>query len=331
MRNVLCLAAAALLAPAAPSAIKIVTTTPDLGSIAKLVGGNAVSVSTLVTGPRDPHRIEAKPSSMSKVSGAQLFLAVGLELEAGYERPILEGSRNRNVMVGAPGHVYAAHWCTVLDRPPGAVSRAQGDIHPEGNPHVWLDPFNGRLIAAQLAKKLSAMDPGNAATYRANLAAFQARLDTAMFGEALVGKFGGQKLWDWEVAGELERRIAGTPLGGWAGKMAKLSGRSIVTYHRSLVYFTARFGLTVVDELEPKPGLDPTPGHLAQVIAGCKSNGVKAIVQESFYSRKHADLVASRTGAKVVVIPQNVGHDPAAQDYISLFDVIVARVSEGLK
>lgn len=322
----------ALAALATPgfAVIKIVTTTPDLASIASAVGGNNVSASALIVGARDPHRIEAKPSYMSRVGGADLFLAIGLELEVGYEQAILDGSRNSKVQVGAPNHIYASDWVRVIDKPTGAVSRAMGDIHPYGNPHIWLDPYNGRIIAIRLAEKLSDIDAKHTHDYKVNLDAFLNRLDSAMFGKALVGKYGGAKLWEWENAGTLGQH-AGGELGGWAGTMAPFAGRSIITYHRSLNYFANRFNLKVVDELEPKPGLDPTPGHLAEVIRTAGSSGAKAIVEESFYSPKHAQLVASRIGGKVVAIPQNVGHDEAAKDYISLFDVIVGRVAEALR
>lgn len=329
--------AAALTVMAASSfaVVKIVTTTPGLASIAAAVGGSDVSVSSILVGARDPHRIEAKPSFMSRAAGADLFVAIGLELEIGYEAPILEGSRNSKIQIGSPGHLYASDWTYVLDKPTGAVSRAMGDIHPYGNPHIWLDPYNGRTIAIHLEEKLSAMDPRHAGDYRANLEGFLKRLGGEMFGAALVGKFGESKLWTWHHAGTLAAKLreagASGELGGWAAAMAPLAGRTIVTYHTSFSYFAARFGLKVVDELEPKPGLDPTPGHLAEVIRTIQSQGVKAIVQESFYPTKHAQLVASRTGARVVVIPQDVGHDRAAKDYISLIDTLVTRIGGALR
>jgi zinc/manganese transport system substrate-binding protein len=316
--------AVGLLVPTAFANLKIVTTTADLASIAAAIGGNKVSVSSLITGARDAHRIEAKPSYMSRVSGADMFIAVGLELEIGYEGPILQGSSNRKVAVGAPGHVYAADYAYILEKPTGNVTRAMGDIHPYGNPHIWLDPYNGRLIAKGIENKMSTLDKGNAAYYQANLEAFLKRLDTAMFGAAAVGKYGGQQLWEWSNAGQVRAKVS--DLGGWAGAMAPLAGKPIVTYHRSWTYFANRFGLKVVEELEPKPGLDPTPGHLAEVIRDGKSQDVKFILQEPFFSKRHAEFVGGRIGASVVVAPQSVGQDPGAKDYISLFDTIVAKI-----
>jgi ABC-type Zn uptake system ZnuABC Zn-binding protein ZnuA len=335
MKRALFAAVFAAMAASSFAVVKIVTTTPDLASIAQSIGGKNVTVSSILVGARDPHHIEAKPSYMSRVSSADLFIAVGLELEIGYEAPILEGSRNAKVQIGAPGHLYASDWTYILDKPTGAVSRAQGDIHPYGNPHIWLDPYNGRTIAIKLEQKLSAIDSKNTSSYKQNLDAFLDRLDTAMFGGALVSKFGGAKLWDWQFNGQLGAKLAENNarslLGGWTATMIPLANRPVVTYHTSFSYFAKRFALNVIDELEPKPGLDPTPGHLAQVIQTMKSTGAKVIIQESFYPTKHAEFVASRTGARVVTVPQNVGHDKAATDYISFLDTVVNRVSGAVR
>lgn len=313
--------------------IKIVTTTPDLASIASDVGGKNVSASAIIVGARDPHRIEAKPSYMSRVSSADLFIAVGLEMEIGYEQAILDGSRNRKVMIGGSGHLYASSWVKVLDKPTGSVSRADGDIHPYGNPHIWLDPYNGRIIASRISDKLQQIDPGHASDYKSNLSRFLDRLDSSMFGSAAVDKFGGSKLWEWQNAGNLRSKLSasGVSPGGWIAKMLPLYGKPIVTYHQSFTYFANRFGLNVVDELEPKPGLDPTPGHLGAVIKTIGAKGVKVVLQESFYSLKHAQLVAARTGARVVSVPQNVGHDSSATDYVSLIGTIVDKISSAMR
>ena len=315
----------------AQAKLNVLTTTADLASIASTIGGNQVTASCLINGARDPHRLEAKPSYMSRASSADVFIAVGLDLEIGYEKPILDGSGNRKIAVGSPGHIYACDFAYTLEKPKGEVTRAQGDLHPYGNPHIWLDPYNGRLIAAGIAQRFSKLDPKNAALYESNLRSFENRLDVAMFGSVLITKFGGQKMWAWHNGAELKRKLtensALKDLGGWLGKMMPLAGTPIICYHRSLSYLSNRFGFKVVEELEPKPGLEPTPGHLAEVIRVGTAEGVKGVIQEPFYSAKHAQLVASRIGAKVIVIPQNVGQAKGADDYISLFDVIVERLS----
>ncbi|MEA2551876.1 MAG: zinc/manganese transport system substrate-binding protein [Fimbriimonadaceae bacterium] len=321
------LTAAVAIAPG--SRLTVVTTTSDLASIAQSVGGSHVVASSLIVGARDPHRLEAKPSYMSRVSKADLFIAVGLDLEVGYENPILTGSHNARVQLGAPGHLYAADGVPVLEKPNGGVSRAMGDIHPFGNPHYWLDPFNARIMANRMADRMSQLQPASARDFRANANAFVRNLDDHMFGSAAVDKYGADKLWDWDSQGVLLAKT-GNQVGGWAGKMAQYRGRPVITYHRSWTYFVNRFDLKVVDELEPKPGLDPTPGHIRDVVNVGKQNGVKAILQEPFYSDRASRFVAQRIGANVAVLPASVGQDPGAKDYVSLMDTIVSKVAAAL-
>lgn len=314
--------------------LKIVTTTQDLASIALAVGGNKVTVNSLIVGARDPHRLEAKPSYMSRVSSADLFLAVGLELEVGYEKPILDGSGNSNVAVGSKGHQYASDWVYILEKPTGTMTRAEGDVHPYGNPHFWLDPYNVRLISTGLAAKLGQLDPEDAAYFKSNAQKFNAQIDESMFGAPMVQKFGAAKLWEWSKNGALLRNAqangAAGLIGGWEAKLAKYAGSTIITYHRSWSYFANRFGFRVAAELEPKPGLDPTPGHIASVIKTGIQDGVKAIIQEPFYPTRDAQFVAQRIGAKVVVVPNSVGQVPEAKGYLSMMDTLVSRLSAAM-
>lgn len=314
--------------------LKIVTTTQDLASIALAVGGNKVTVNSLIVGARDPHRLEAKPSYMSRVSSADLFLAVGLELEVGYEKPILDGSGNSNVAVGARGHQYASDWVYILEKPTSTMTRAEGDVHPYGNPHFWLDPYNVRLVSSGLAAKLGQLDPEDGAYFKSNAQKFNSQIDEAMFGAALVQKFGAAKLWDWSRNGAFLKNAqsngAAGQIGGWEAKLARYSGSPIITYHRSWSYLANRFGLRVAAELEPKPGLDPTPGHIASVIKIGSQDGVKAIIQEPFYPTRDAQFVAQRIGAKVVVVPNSVGQVPEAKGYLSMMDTLVSRLSAAL-
>jgi ABC-type Zn uptake system ZnuABC Zn-binding protein ZnuA len=291
-------------------------------------------VSSVIVGARDPHRLEAKPSFISRAAGADLWLATGLELELAYEVPILRESRNPKIQIGAPGHVYSSDWVKIREIPTGAVTRAQGDLHPYGNPHIWLDPYNGRTIALKLADKMGSLDKANADSFDANAKAFVNRLDDAMFGSALVNKFGGATLWQWDnddkLVANLKEKGADSQLGGWAAKMRPYWKSPIVTYHRSWTYFAFRFGLKVIDELEPKPGIDPTPGHVGAVIKEVTDQHVKVILQEPFYSPRTANFVAQKTGASAVIAPGNVGHTPGAKDYISMFDEIVGKVSAAM-
>jgi zinc/manganese transport system substrate-binding protein len=331
---ILIAAGLAVSAPAAAKKLNIVTTTTDLKSIAEAVGGDKVEVVSICTGRQDPHFVEAKPSYMMKARGADLFIRVGLELEIGYEQPIIDGSRNRKIRIGSPGHLDVSKGVRRLEVPGTKVTRAMGDVHPLGNPHYWLDPYNAKVIAENIADRLSELSPGDADYFGARLSAFESRIDNATFGEALVKKVGAAKLWSMSTKGTLDdflktSKLSGD-LGGWMKKMWPYRGRKIVTYHRSWSYFVDRFGLSVADELEPKPGIPPSPGHVAEVINEMNAQHIKILVMEPFYERKPADLVASKTGARVIVVPNSVGGEKGADDYFGLMSLIVDRVSSGL-
>ncbi len=316
-----------------PPALHVVTTTQDLASIVKVIGQERVRVVSIVTGARDPHKIQAKPSYMSLLREADLFIAVGLDLEVGWESAIIQGSRNSAIRIGGRGHYYASTGVPVLDKP-AVVSRALGDVHPYGNPHVWTDPHNARIMAKGIANKLAEIDPANGDFYRASADKFIEQIDRKMFGPVLLERLEPDTLWEWQSRGvllkELRARNLSGQLGGWASKMEPLRGTPIITYHRSLNYFAHRFGLEIVAELEPKPGIDPTPGHLASVVQIATQNKVKVILQEPYYSTRHGEFVASRVGARVVIIPLSVGNVPEAIDYISLIDTLVSQVSSAL-
>jgi zinc/manganese transport system substrate-binding protein len=201
--------------------LNVVATTTNLASIAEAVGGDHVNVSAISTGKEDPHFIAAKPSYMLKAKKADLWIRVGLELEIGYEGLILEGSRNVRIHVGSPGHLDASEGIAALEVPTGKVSRSMGDVHPLGNPHYWLDPHNGRIIARNICRRLKQLDPEHAGDYDRNLAAFLRNLDNAMFGAKLVEAVGGEKLWKMQSDGTLDGSLKDQTLSpdGWLAKL----------------------------------------------------------------------------------------------------------------
>ncbi len=333
LKIVLVLAVAGLMAPAKASSaeLKVVTTTTDLKAIADAVGGARVSVRSIGTGQEDPHFIQAKPSYMMAARRADLWIRIGLELEIGYEELLIDGSRNSKIRLGTDGHLDASAGVIRREVPTQKVDRSMGDIHPLGNPHYWLDPWNGRVMAGTIRDRLKKIDPGGAADYDANCRAFERRIDEAMFGKALVEKLGGEALWGLELTGKLESTLKAKDiadqLGGWKARMAPLRGTKVVTYHRSWCYFADRFGLTIVGELEPKPGIPPSPGHLAEVIEAANSHKARLMLIETFYEKNGPAFVASKTGMKVLDVPNSVGGDPEAKDYLSLIDSLVRKVS----
>ncbi len=327
--------------------LNIVTTTTNLESISESVGGEHVNVSSISTGKEDPHFIEAKPSYMLKAKNADLWIRIGLELEIGYEGLILDGSRNQRIRIGSPGHLDVCAGIIPLEVPTQSmkIDRSMGDVHPLGNPHYWLDPYNGRIIAKNICQRLKQLDPEHARDYDRNLAAFLLKLDNAMFGDKLVEAIGGERLWQMQSEGTLDRFIKDHNeknqqikqakedmflLDGWLARLKPFEHSKIVTYHRSWSYFAHRFNLNVVGELEPKPGIPPGPSHILEVINIMKSEKVGIVLMEPFYNRNDADAVAKRTGAKVALAAVAVNSQKGTDDYIAMFDNIVTRLSSAL-
>ncbi|MDH7598264.1 MAG: metal ABC transporter substrate-binding protein [Sedimentisphaerales bacterium] len=314
--------------------INIVTTTADLASIAQYIAGNLAKVTSLCPGNQDPHYLQVRPSLMMAARDADLWIRVGMELEIGWEGPVLDGCRNPRIRPGLPGHLDASMEVLKLEVPAQRVTREFGDVHPQGNPHYWLDPYNGRIVARTIAQRLSSLFPAYQEEFYANLEGFCRELDRRMFGDELVGQFDPNELWRRQIDGTLDSFLAeqgkAELLGRWLGTMRPFRGQKIVTYHRSWVYLANRFGLQVVAELEPKPGIPPSPRHLEQVAELIKQQGVRLVLQEPFYSTKAGKWICDRTGAKLLVVANSVGGQGQAKDYLSLIDLIVRQICDSL-
>jgi ABC-type Zn uptake system ZnuABC Zn-binding protein ZnuA len=278
--------------------LKVVTSTTDLYDIAKAVGGDRVTASHIGEGYQDPHFVEAKPSFVLKLRDADVWAFVGLDLEIGWMPLLLNGARNEKVRQGGSGYIDVSAAIPLLDVPQGKVDRSQGDVHPLGNPHYWLDPENGKRIAHLFRTRFSALDPAGAAKYAANEKAFADRLDAAAR--------------------------------DWAAELAVIKGRPVVAWHTSWRYFAEYTGINIVGFMEPKPGVPPSPSHLAGLIQTMKRTGAKVIIMEPFYDRKMADFVARNTGATVLVLPPSVGGQKGIDDYIALMKYDIARLAEAV-
>ena len=294
---------AALLAvtahPLAAGPLKVVTTTEDLASLAREVGGDKVEVVAMAKGYQDPHFVDPKPSFILAVSRADLLIAVGRELEIGWLPPLQNSSRNAKVQVGGDGYLDASGNVKILEIARGQVTRAMGDVHPFGNPHYWLDPNNGRLIAQAIRDRLTQRDQANAAYYAQRYADFDKRLAAA------------EKRWD--------------------AAMAPYKGAKIVTYHRSWPNFMERWGLDVMGYVEPKPGIPPSPSHIIALIADMKAQGVKLIVVEPYFDEKTPESIANQVGGRVLQLAPSVGGTKEATDYIQLFEYNVSTLVAALK
>ncbi|MEO5821617.1 MAG: metal ABC transporter substrate-binding protein [Vicinamibacteraceae bacterium] len=281
------------------AAITVVTTTSDLAAIATEVGGDRITVTSLAKGYQDPHFVEAKPSFVLLLNKAQLLILIGKELEIAWLPPLVTQSRNARIQPGADGYLDASQGAKILDLPTGQVTRAMGDVHPEGNPHYWLDPDNGSRIARSIQAKLSQIDPANAAVYR-------------------------------QRADDFEKRLAAA-VQRWKGQLAPYKGLKVITYHRSWTNFADAFGLDVIGFVEPKPGIPPTPQHTLDVINAMKAQNLKIILVEPYFDSKTPNSIAAATGGKVLVMPPSVGGVPEAGDYFKLFDYNVALLLAAIK
>ena len=278
--------------------LRVVTSTTDLADIAMAVGGSRVTVRHISEGYQDPHFVEAKPSFVLQLRDADVFAFVGLDLEIGWMPLLLDGARNRKINPGGPGHVDVSRVIPVLDVARGPVDRSQGDVHPRGNPHYWLDPQNAKRIAELFRERFSALDPDGAAIYARNAQELGSRLDAA------------------------ERE--------WATLLARIRGQPVVAWHTSWRYFAQYTGMNIVGFMEPKPGVPPSPSHLAGLIQTMKRTGTKVIIMEPFYDRRMADFVARNTGARVLVLPPSVGGVRGIDDYIALMRYNIRQLANAL-
>jgi zinc/manganese transport system substrate-binding protein len=285
---------AALLASlsTAHASIKVVATTSDLADLVQHVGGDKVSVSSIVRGDQNPHFVEVKPSYMMKLKSADLLFMVGMELEM-WAPQIIDGSRNSNLKV-----VDLSKEIDKLEVPT-RLDASQGDVHRYGNPHYWLDPRNVRRIVEEIVAALTEASPGDEAVFMKQAAEYLTTLDAAT------------------------KR--------WEKTMAPFAGTKIVTFHKSWSYFANWLKLQIADQVEPKPGIPPSPGHTAELMALVRSAGIKVIVVEPFYDASAAEQIARSTGAKVLRLATSIGGVDEAKDYISLMEYNVKTLAEALR
>ena len=279
--------------------LNVVTTTEDLASIAREVGGDRIDVEAIARGYQDPHFVEAKPSFILRLQRADLLVVVGRDLEVGWLPPLIQQSRNSKIQVGANGYLDASLRARILDIPQGQITRAMGDVHPLGNPHYWLDPENGKVIARAIFEKLAQLRPADRAFFEQRLNDFNGRIDAA------------------------EKR--------WLASMAPYKGLKVATYHRSFTNFADRFGLDVMGYVEPRPGIPPSPQHTLDLINEMKQQNVKLVLVEPYFDLRTPNSVGRATGAEVLVMPPSVGGVKEVTDYFKLFDYNVNLLITALR
>jgi len=301
MKSLRCMCAlifALLATTPAHADLKVATSLTDLASVAQFVGGRHVTAQSLCRGYEDPHFVPAKPSLMKAIQHADVFVSTGLELDSGWLPLVLPGSRNPRIQQGAKGFVDASEGVSVLEKPSGTVNRAEGDIHPLGNPHYYADPKNLEVVANHLAEVFSGLDPANAADYAANAKAFSERMEAS--------------------------------LAKWEEAMAPYKGASVVPFHKNFVYFAERFGLKLFGTVEPKPGIPPSPHYISELAASMKKEGVKVVLYQPYYDADASNQVAKKAGGVAIEVASEAGGLPGTDDVFSKFDVLVSSIAGAL-
>lgn len=274
--------------------LSVVTTTADLAALAQAVGRERVKVESIAKGFQDPHYVEAKPSYMRLVNRARVLFYVGLQLEIGWLPLLVQGARNPSLL-----QIDLSRGISVLERPTGPISRAQGDVHPEGNPHYWLDPRNGVLMARRIAQELKALAPNDGAAFEQNLKLFES---------------------------DLSRRRQ-----KWEERIAPFRGTEVVAYHKEMEYLARWLGIFIIDYVEDKPGIPPSPRHLESLIQTMRQRKVKALLVSNATSPTIPQAVADKGGARMTVLPVSVGGEKGIASYGDLFEAITGKLAEGLK
>lgn len=291
-----CFALAVLGAAPAEAALRVVATVPALGALAREVGGAHVDVRALARPTQDPHFVDARPSLALELNRADLLLAVGLGLEAGWLPTLITGARNARIIPGAPGHLDCSQFARLLEVPAGPIDRSHGDVHPGGNPHYLTDPRAAAAVARGVAARLGQLDPPNRAAFDAGLSSFLSRLSAAQ--------------------------------ARWEASMKPYAGAPFIGYHRTWVYVADWLKLVEAGFVEPKPGIPPNPAHVAQLVAMGKSRAIRVIAQEEYYPDKTSRLVAERIGATLVRVPG--GPDLAkGQTYGDYLERVIAALRQG--
>jgi ABC-type Zn uptake system ZnuABC Zn-binding protein ZnuA len=307
--------------------VRVVVTLPVYASIVTAIGGAEVTVMAIADPREDAHFVRPKPSYAAEIRRADVFVTTGLDLEL-WVPALLDRAGNARVSEGGPGYVTAYTGVKLLEVPASA-DRSAGDIHIYGNPHVYSDPLNVIQIARNITTGLKKVSPDRAAIWDRGLADFSAQLYHHLYGEKLVQIVGGDALANLTRQGRLQSflqqtQFEGKPLsaqlGGWLAQAQPLRGKEVICEHRNWVYFEDRFGLHCVDYLEPKPGIPPTPGHVAKLIQTMKTRGIGVILAANYFGKDKVETVAERSGATAVMVPFQTQDGTGVDTYFDLVD-----------
>jgi ABC-type Zn uptake system ZnuABC Zn-binding protein ZnuA len=335
---VLALATVGLPPEARAKKLVVVVTSSAYDSIARYVGGDKVTVSHIVKGYQDPHIVRPKPSLAVKLSKADLFVATGMDLEM-WAPALVNMSNNPNIRSGQKGYVSASAGIPIIEKPI-TISRAEGDVHIYGNPHIHTSPLNGKQVAENICTGLKKIAPQHAKYFDDNLKRFKDEVDRRTFGAELCKMLGGRVLDRLARRGKLvpfleKKQYKGKPLldrlGGWMKKALPLRGKRLVSYHKNWSYFSELVGFEIVDYMEPKPGIPPTPGHVAAVISKMRKLKIKVMLAANYFDLGKVNKVAKKVGAKAVIVALAPGGEKAIPTFFDQFDVWIDRLVAAFK
>src|SRR5207247_694287 len=318
--------------------VQVVCTLPTLKALTEEVGGERVEVIALAKGDQDPHFVTPTPVLMQRTRSANLFVENGFSLELWADQ-VVNGAGNTRIYRGTPGRIVASNGIAALEVP-SALTRELGDIHPQGNPHVWLDPLLAKVEAGNICEALKSADPGGAAYYESRKTDFFNRIDNALFGPELLKLVGIQKLTRLAWSGQLHsfldnNKLAGQPLsakaGGWLKAAEPLRGKKAFEFHRVWVYFCRVFGIQLMGTIEERPGIPPGPQHVRQVIERIRAEHVPLILVDNFYDPSLPNNIARQTGSAVVLLPNQVEGEPGVKTHFDLMDHVISKMTAALK
>jgi ABC-type Zn uptake system ZnuABC Zn-binding protein ZnuA len=311
--------------------LKICATVPGLGDLASIIGGQNVEVTTFVKGQEDPHSLVAKPSDVLALSRADAFILLGMSMETGWAPALIDRSRNSDIRQGTRGYIDASSVIKPIHDAPGdLITRAMGDLHPEGNPHYMLDPVNGLKVARLLSASFSEIRPSLKDTFAKNLAAFEKKWGEKAFGQTLVARYGLNPL-----VGLVEKRKLslflsktkeGKDLKGWFGDMAEIQGAHLVSDHEQWVYFSNVFNLKIERALESKPGVPAGNKYLKHLVEWMKAHNVKGVLASPYFNPRHLSFVEKHSGAKILRMAHQAGSRSGTHSYLAMIDHNVQQV-----
>jgi len=315
--------------------VRVVASVPDLGDLAREVGGEDVRVTVLARGGDDPHALEARPSFIRDARDAELFVQVGLDHEIGWAPLIVRKSTNPKIQPGQPGFLDASTLIEPRGLPEGPVDRSMGDVHAAGNPHYLLDPIAGLAIARALADRFATLRPHRSEAFQKRFDRFRARLGEAMVGKALAAEYAFEKLARLHEHGRLGEFLDAhglrDELGGWLGTLLPHAGVRVVADHDLWPYFAARFGIEVTGFMEPVPGMPPTTRHLGRLVRRMKQQEIRLILAAPFFDPRHASFLARHTGAAIVPMAHQVESRPGTGTYLGMVDHNVTRLHKAIE